>query len=249
VLDAGGSTAPRRPFAWKPVAGVTAAITILLFATSTGYGYHRDELYFRVLGHHLAWGYIDQPPLTPLLGRVSTSIFGDELWALRLPAVLCIAANAVLLALIARELDGAALAQTLAALGGASAFTLIGGHLLLTATFDLLVWAAVILFMLKALVRESPRWWLAAGAATGIGLYNRHLVVLLLLSVGLGALLLGPRRLFATRWLWLGVAVALLVGAPNLIYQATHGWPQFAMAHALAVHKGHDAAPSWRRSS
>ncbi|HTF11492.1 MAG TPA: hypothetical protein VK659_25290 [Asanoa sp.] len=72
-----------------PVGLVAGGLAALLLATSNGYGYHRDELYFRVLGQHPAWGYVDQPPLTPLLGRLATAVFGDHLWALRLPATPC----------------------------------------------------------------------------------------------------------------------------------------------------------------
>ncbi|HEY8728909.1 MAG TPA: glycosyltransferase family 39 protein [Acidothermaceae bacterium] len=232
----------RRPaFALKPVAAITGAVVVVLLATSNIYGYHRDELYFRVLGHHLGWGYIDQPPLTPLLGRISTAVFGDHLWALRLPSVLAIAATAVLLALIARELGGTAVAQSLAALGVATNFALVNGHLLLTTSVDAVIWVSVILCILRALIRQRDEWWLVAGLVTGIGLYNKHLIVLLLLTVGVGLFIVGPRRVFASRTLWLGVLIALVVGAPNLIYQATNGWPQFDMASALEAHKGHDA--------
>ena len=66
------------PFAWRwvvPVAGVELA---LLIATAGRYGYHRDELYFRVAGNHPAFGYDDQPPLTPLLARLSEALFGES---------------------------------------------------------------------------------------------------------------------------------------------------------------------------
>ena len=167
---------------------ITGTVFVVLLATSGSYGYHRDELYFRVLGHHLGWGYIDQPPLTPLLGRISTAVFGDHLWALRLPSMLAIAATAVLLALIARELGGDAIAQSLAALGVATNFALVDGHLLLTTSFDAVIWVGVLLCILRALIRQRDEWWLAAGVVTGIGLYNKHLIVLLLLTVGIGLL-------------------------------------------------------------
>lgn len=231
----------RPPFAWRRVALVTAALVVVLCATSNGYGYHRDELYFRLLDKHLAWGYIDQPPLTPVLARISTLILGDHLWALRVPSIICAATSAIVCALMSREVGGAARAQTLAALGAASAYPLIGGHLFVTATVDMLLWLVVILFLLRAMLRDEPRWWPAAGVAVGVGSYNKLLIYLLLLCFGLGLLLFGPRRTLLSRWVWLGLAVAVVVGAPNFGYQLTHSWPQFSMAHALAQHKGHDA--------
>src|SRR4051812_35308832 len=102
-------------FAWRPVTAIAGVVTALLLATSTRYDYHRDELYFRVLGRHLQWGYVDQPPFTPLLTRLSISVFGDSLWAIRVPEALMIGAVAVLTALIAREVGGGPVAQSLAA--------------------------------------------------------------------------------------------------------------------------------------
>jgi hypothetical protein len=84
--------------------------------------------------------------------RLATAVFGDHLWALRLPATACTVATAVLVALTARELGGGRVAQTLAALGAGSA-ELIFGHLLLTNPVDDVVWSAVLLFVIRALTR------------------------------------------------------------------------------------------------
>ncbi len=228
-------------FARGPVIAVAVGVGVLLAVTSNRYDYHRDELYFRQLGQRLAWGYVDQPPLTPLLGRVSTAVFGDSLWALRVPALLCVLVTIFLLALIARELGGGRAAQVLAALGGAAAFPLIAGHVLSTSTVDLVVWSAVILCVLRALLRDQPRWWLAAGVLVGLGLYNKYLIVLLLLSLAGGLVLGGPRRVLRSGHLWAGVLIALVLGFPNVVYQVSHDWPQFKMAQALRENKGTDA--------
>ncbi len=92
--------------AWGPVCAVAALVGMVLVATSGGYGYHRDELYFRLLGQQPAWGYVDQPPATPLLARLTVELLGDHLWALRLPGALALAGTAILTALLARELGG-----------------------------------------------------------------------------------------------------------------------------------------------
>jgi 4-amino-4-deoxy-L-arabinose transferase-like glycosyltransferase len=99
----------------------------------------------------------------------------------------------------------------------------------------------VILCVTRALCRAEPRWWLAAGAVVGLGLYNKHLVVLLLLGLAAGLLLVGPRHELRSGWLWAGVALALVIGSPNLVYQATHDWPQLEMAAALQRNKGDDS--------
>jgi 4-amino-4-deoxy-L-arabinose transferase-like glycosyltransferase len=231
----------RPPVAWAPVGAVAAAVTVVLLAFAGRYDYHRDELYFRILGQHPSWGYVDQPPATPLVARFATALFGDSLWGLRAPAALCTAVTAVLVALIAREVGGGRAAQTLAALVAASGFPLIAGHVLLTATIDMVVWPAALLGVIRALLRDQPRWWLFVGGVVGLALYNKHLIVLLLLAIGLGLLLVGPRRVLRSPWLWAGVAIALAVGAPNLVYQATHDWPQLKMAGALARNKGDEA--------
>ncbi|HEU4422860.1 MAG TPA: glycosyltransferase family 39 protein [Pilimelia sp.] len=241
--DAAAAPPERPPVAWLPVGLVAAAIAALLAGYASRYDYHRDELYFRLLADHPAWGYVDQPPLTPMLAKLAIAIFGDTAWAIRVPALVAVATTTVLTALVARELGGGRAAQVLAAAGVASAFPLLVGHLLLTATTDLVVWLLVILFVMRALLRDQPRYWLAAGAVAGVGLYNRHLVILLLLGLAAGLLLVGPRRVLATRWPWAGAALAVVIGAPNLIYQIANGFPQLDMAAALAENKGDEARP------
>ena len=94
----------RPPVAWSLVLPVAAAELLLLVATANRYGYHRDELYFRVAARHPAWGYDDQPALTPLLGRFSEWLFGETPRGLRVVSAVAIALVVVLVALIAREL-------------------------------------------------------------------------------------------------------------------------------------------------
>lgn len=220
------------PISWLP-AGFALAVASALVALAGGYGYHRDELYFLRAGQELAFGYVDQPPLTPLFARISTELFGDTLVGLRLWAALAAGLVVLLTGLIARELGGERDAQTLAAGAmAASTFLLGAGHVHSTATFDLLAWTALSFLLARAL--RVRRWtWLAAGVVAGIGLENKALVLTLLAAFGVGLVLVGPRSVLRERWVWLGLLVALLIWVPHLAWQAGHGWPTLRFAAAI----------------
>jgi hypothetical protein len=216
-----------------------AVVAVVLTAFSNGYGYDRDELYFSMLKP--AWGYVDQPPLTPLVAHGLASVYDGGPWLLRVPATLCALGCLVLTTLLARELGGGAKAQAWTAWGMATtSAVLLFGHVLLTSSADLVAWPLVCLCVLRAELRERPRWWLVAGAAAGLATYNKLLVGVLLVGIAVGFALVGPRRRLASRWVWGGAGIALLVALPNVLYQVTNGWPELAMGRALSDNNASD---------
>jgi len=217
-------------FARREVGAATLAVAVLLALTSNRYGFDRDELYFAML--RPAWGYIDQPPLTPLLAHL---LGGGDPWLLRLPATLAAASSVVVVALLARELGGTRRAQAWTAWGYAGTTSvLLFGHVFLTSSFDLLVWPLVCLFVVRAERRSRPQWWLAAGAVAGVSTYNKLLVAWLLVGIAVGLATVGPRTRLWSRWVVGGGLLAILLAAPNLVYQVANGWPQLDMGRALA---------------
>ena len=224
------------PVPWRAVGALGAGVGLLLLLVAPRYGWHRDELYFLEAGrHHLDWGYVDQPPFTPLVARLAHAIAPGNLVVLRLAPALTSVATVVLGALVVRELGGRRRAQVLgAAAVAAGGFTLGVGHLLSTAAFDLTAWMALLWLVARLLRTDEPRWWLAYGAVAGLALWNKHLPALLTVTVLVG-LVLGRRwRLLRTPWLLAGGALALAIAAPNLLWQAQHDWPQLEMAEALS---------------
>ncbi len=219
------------------LAGGVALVQVLL---SARYGYNVDELYYRLLGNRgFAWGYTDQPPLTPAVVRSSIVLFGDTVVAVRVPAALCAAAVVVLGAMITAELGGSPRARVFAALGLSTSFLVLSvGHVMVTTTLDVVAWCAVLLFVVRALVRGDDRWWVAAGAVCGIASYAKYVVLLLPVSLVVALALVGPRRMLVDRRFLAGVAVALLLGAPNLVYQVVNDFPQLRMAEALGATDG-----------
>jgi dolichyl-phosphate-mannose-protein mannosyltransferase len=225
---------PRAGIAWGGLAASACGVAALLLATSGRYGYHRDELYFLRAGREPAFGYIDQPPLTPLIARAMDTLLPGSLTGLRLPSVLASALVVLLTGLIARELGGGRGAQLLAAASmGVSSILLAVGHLLSTTTFDLLAWTALSWLLVRSL-RDGGPTWLATGAVAGLALQNKSLPLVLLAGVLVGVLAVGPRTALVTRWPWLGAGVALLIWAPHLVWQAANGFPQLALSAAIA---------------
>ena len=168
---------------------IAAVFVAVELAVSGRYGFMQDELYFVEAGRHLAFGYVDQPPLTPLLTRVS-EVAGLSPTAIRVIPALAGGAVVVAAARFAALFGAGRLGRVLAALTMASAPVLLAAdHVDNTTPPDLLAWTVVLLCVTTALLRHTPRWWLGAGAAAGIGLENNDLMLMLLLGIGLGVLL------------------------------------------------------------
>ena len=154
----------RAPFATREVGLVVAVLVVALLAMSPFYGPHRDELYFVTAGHHLAWGYPDQPSLTPLLAGLADRLAPSGLVVLRLPAVLAMVGVVLLTVQAARLLGAARAGQVLTAVVvGFSAIVLGLGHMLATASIDMFFWTAVLVVVAQALADDRPRLWLLAG--------------------------------------------------------------------------------------
>lgn len=222
---------------------VGAAFVAVEVAVSGRYGFMQDELYFIDAGRHLALGYVDQPPLMPLLDRV-TGVFGLNPTAIRIIPALAGGAIVVITGRLAALFGAGRLGQVLAALAMACAPVLIGAtHLGNTTPVELLAWAVVLLCVVTAIARDKPRWWLGAGVAAGLGLEDNYLMITLLAALAAGLTWSVHRSALRTTWPWLGAAIALLIWAPNLGWQAAHGWPQLAMSSAL--HQGNSSAADY----
>ncbi|MFE0023101.1 ArnT family glycosyltransferase [Amycolatopsis sp. NPDC059021] len=241
------TTLPAEPktiarFAAKPVSAVTALLAVALVLTANRYGYFGDELYFLAAGRHLAWGYVDQPPLLPLLARAMDTIGPGSPFVLRIPAILAMLAGVVLTALIAREFGGRGKAQTIAAATFAVATQFVAtGHYLATSTIDPFLWALLLWVLVRWIRTRRDGLLVWAGVITAAALYTKFLIGGFWIVAGIAILVCGPRELLRRPALWLGALIAVLALVPTLIWQATHGWPQLGMGAAIS----HEVEHTW----
>ena len=218
---------------------VAAATLALLMALAPRYGIYRDELYFLDAGRHLSLSYVDQPIFTPLIARLSLSLFGVSVVGLRLWSALAAFATVVTGGLLAREFGGGRTAQLLGALGVATAPALLGSdHVLDTTGFDLLAWSVLALIVVRIGRTGNTRLWVPAGVVLGLGLANKHSIGFFALALVIGILLSGGRALLASRFFALGAVIAAAFTVPDLWWQAHHGWATIAMTQALAQENG-----------
>jgi 4-amino-4-deoxy-L-arabinose transferase-like glycosyltransferase len=214
---------------------IVAAQLAILLATASRYGYHRDELYFIVAGGHAAFGYPDQPPLVPLLSWSLNAIAPSSLLLLRTPSALIAAATTILTALVAREVGGGRRAQLIAsACTAVSGFALAVAHLVSTTTPDMLATTLLGWLAVRAVVRGEGWPVLAAGVVVGIGVEAKPQVGLVAIVMAASLLALGPRRPLRSAWALAGVACAVAIVAPYVVWQAQHGWPQLTVARNIA---------------
>lgn len=207
---------------------VVLALTklVLHFVFNSEYGYFRDELYYIACSENLDWGFVDHPPLSILLLKISRWVFGDSLFAIRLFPALTGAAAVYLTGLLARNLGGGRFAETLAALSAIAApgVMAINNYYSMN-SFELLFWVAAVHLVVLILNGGSDRLWLILGVVVGLGLLNKISMLWFASALFLGLLLTRERNRLLSPRPWLAALLAVLLFMPNVIWQISHDWP------------------------
>ncbi len=220
------------PFTSGPaIVGCLAAVTFALhMATAAVYGFFIDELYFLACGEHLAWGYVDFPPLTAVQAWLTRALFGDSPYSIRLLPSLAGAGLVLLTGAIVRELGGKRLAQALAALAVmvAPVYLLFCSYLSMN-SIEPLIWMGCALLVIRMIRTGNTRLWLWFGLLSGLGLLNKHSMLVFGFALVAGLLLTPSRRLVASRWFVLGGLVAFAVFLPSLLWEIRNGFPHMEL--------------------
>jgi 4-amino-4-deoxy-L-arabinose transferase-like glycosyltransferase len=232
----------RQPMVWL----VAILVAIVHAATAGRYDAQRNELYFLACGWHPDFGYVDQPPLVPLIGA-ATQIFGVNIWMLRLPATIAAVALVFLCAAFAGLLGGGTRAAVFAAIAAGIAPGLAGlGSHLTTSTFEPIAWTAVAFLLTRAAVRDKRIDLLWVGVLAGAAMEAKWGIAVWLVALGVGVAASPARRMLSWWQLWLGAAIAAILFAPNLLWQWWHDWPFFAVILPHLESQKNFTGPFWQ---
>jgi 4-amino-4-deoxy-L-arabinose transferase-like glycosyltransferase len=226
------------------VAIIAAGKLALHLYAGRRYGYFVDELYYIACARHLAWGYVDQPPLIAAIVRITRAALGDSLLVLRFPAALAGAGTALITGVIARELGGKGFAQCLAAL----CFALAPGflaldHFMSMNAFEPLFWMGCAYLLIRIINTGNTKLWLWFGLLSGLGLENKHSMMIFGFGIVAGLALTLERKWLRSSWLWSGGAIAFLIFLPNLLWNVQNHFP-FLELQANIRQSGRDVALS-----
>jgi len=201
-----------------------ALVSVLVHTATNGqYGFHRDELQTLDDARHMDWGFVVYPPMTPAIGRIELVLFGTSLIGFRFFAAVAVSAAMVIAGMIAKELGGGRREQVLAAVATCVApVALAQGAVFQYVSFDYL-WGVLATYFLVMLCKSGDaRWWLAIGFVLGLGMETRYTAGFWTLGIVGGVLLSDARKYLLSKWLWIGVAISVLLFLPNLVWQAKH---------------------------
>jgi hypothetical protein len=241
----------RTPPATAALLAIAALMALVHCLTNTRYGFHRDELQFLSDAKHLAWGYVAYPPFTPFIERLSLQLFGLNMVGLRLASVLAQSLAIVVSGLMARELGGGRLAQTIAALCVAlSPLPLFEGTEFQYTTFDYLWWVLLAYCVVRLLRSENPRWWLAIGLFAGLGVMTKYAILFYIAGILGGFLLTRAGRYLRSPYFFAALALTFLIALPNLLWQIHHHFISYTFLqhiHTRDVGEGRAQGFLWQQ--
>lgn len=230
-----------RQILWLCLAFASLKVVIQIvgnvLAQHAGYGIFRDELYYLVCGRRLAFGYVDQPPLTALQARVTEMLFGHEtMWTLRLISGLAGAAKVFLTGLLCWAFGGGRKAAGLAMLGVIAGGVYLGidGYMSMN-SFDPVFWMLCALALIRIVQPSSEteirNWWIVFGLSAGLAFENKDSIAFFLIAMLVALLLTTQRRILASRWFVVAVALIVLVALPNFLWQVHNHFPTLEWLH------------------
>ena len=217
---------------------------ILIVATAGHYGFFGDELYYFACSKHLAFGYVDHPPLVATLTFISTTIFGETIIGLRFMSGLFGAITVFLSAKIAEEIGGDKYSQALAALSicFGLAFPALSSFFSMNPV-DIMLCTLFILMFLKTIRAPSPKKWITLGIISGFGLLNKYTFLVLGFSLLVSLIITKKWHILKSPWIYLSGLIGLVMFLPHILWEINNGWPTLEFMQNATEYKNLSLSP------
>lgn len=204
------------------------ALTVLRLVLAAVLPLTPDEAYYLLWAQHLQPGYFDHPPMVALWIKAGTALCGNTPLGVRLLGPLSAALGSVLLWDAAERIaPGRGLAAAL--LLNATLMVGVGAIVITPDTPLLFFWTAGLAGLARLLSSGRVGWWLVVGLAAGGMLLSKYTAVLFIAAVFLWLVTsVEGRKRLATPWPWLAMLLAAGLFAPNVAWNAAHGWVSYA---------------------
>lgn len=217
------------------VISILAIIKLLIqLLGNRNYGFHRDELLHLSVSEHLAWGYMEFPPMIAVLGKLSYWIFGYSLMGVRLFPTLAGVSMLVICCLMARKLSKNLFGVVLSGVAFLAFLPFYRNHTLFQpVAFDQLFWTLGFYFLLHFLLTEHKKYLLLIGITLGLGIQTKYTMLIWAFGIFVGLFFYKRASLFRNPWLYFSGLLALLIALPNIIWQFQNDFP--LVKHLMAL--------------
>jgi len=213
-------------------------LLIYLSAFTKGYGYFIDEFYYIACANNPAFGYVDHPPLAPLILTVFQFLFGSSIYAIRFLPALAEAAAVFYTGILTKEIGGNKFAQLLAAcsLAAMTVTVAFGGFYSMNA-FEPLLAVLLLWITAKMIKANNAKLWISAGILMGLGMMNKHTFGVFITALVFALIASGKWRLLFNRWFILGGVISTLIFLPNIIWQILNDFPSLEFYRNISAYK------------
>ncbi|WP_167884339.1 glycosyltransferase family 39 protein [Leptospira ilyithenensis] len=188
-----------------------------------GYGIFVDEFYYLACAKRLAWGYVDQPPLSIFLLNLF-QISGESVFFLRIIPAAFAGLSVFLVGNLADRFNGNRLSVSLACIATMTVPVLqvIFGFYSMNA---IEIFFVILLVTLVLKLKEDPIQWISIGVVIGLGIMNKHTFSVYVLAVLVPYFILNFKSILRTKTFYIGVLTAIIIISPNLYWQYVNSFP------------------------
>jgi Dolichyl-phosphate-mannose-protein mannosyltransferase len=185
---------------------------------------HRDEFLYLAEGHHMAWGFMEVPPMLSVFAWL-THILGDGFFWVKFWPSLFGALTFLVTGKIIISLGGRSFALLLGFLPFVFGVYLRIHFLFQPNFLEIFFWTLIAYALIRFIQSGQTKWLYYFGICCGLGMQSKYSVAFFIASVLFGLVLTNQRKIFTRKHLYLAALVGFILFLPNLIWQYTQHFP------------------------